>query len=63
MTDLDALRVRAVAVRLHGLVAHWSEVATEALGRAAARLGGATMRQPRSKSSAADRPWTKPLSR
>ena len=30
MTDLDALRVRAQALHLHGLVAHWSEVATEA---------------------------------
>jgi hypothetical protein len=30
MTDLDALRVHAQALHLHGLVAHWSEVATEA---------------------------------
>ena len=30
MTDLDALRVRAQALHLHGLVAHWPEVATEA---------------------------------
>src|SRR5271156_4208376 len=30
MTDLDALRVRAQALHLHGLVAHWSEVATQA---------------------------------
>ncbi len=29
MTDLDALRARAEALRLHGLVAHWPEVATQ----------------------------------
>jgi len=29
MTDLDALRARAEALHLHGLVAHWPEVATQ----------------------------------
>ena len=29
MTELDALRVRAEALHLHGLVAHWPEVATQ----------------------------------
>jgi len=30
MTEHEALRARATALHLHGLVAHWSEVATEA---------------------------------
>jgi DNA replication protein DnaC len=29
MSDSDALRARAAALHLHGLVAHWSEVATQ----------------------------------
>jgi len=29
MTELDALRARAEALHLHGLVAHWPEVATQ----------------------------------
>jgi DNA replication protein DnaC len=29
MTELDALRARAEALQLHGLVAHWPEVATQ----------------------------------
>ena len=30
MTELDTLRDRAEALHLHGLVSHWTEVATEA---------------------------------
>jgi DNA replication protein DnaC len=30
MTELDTLRTRAEALHLHGLLAHWSEVATQA---------------------------------
>ena len=30
MTELDTLRARAEALHLHGLLAHWPEVATEA---------------------------------
>jgi len=30
MTDLDILRIRAEALHLHGLVAHWPEVASQA---------------------------------
>ena len=30
MTELDTMRARAEALHLHGLLAHWSEVATEA---------------------------------
>lgn len=29
MTDLDALRARAQALHLHGLLAHWPEIATQ----------------------------------
>ena len=31
MTELDTMRARAEALHLHGLVAHWPEVATQAL--------------------------------
>ena len=30
MTELDTMRARAEALHLHGLLAHWPEVATEA---------------------------------
>ena len=45
-TERDTLRARAAALNLHGLLAHWGEVASEALGRVAARLGGTRARPP-----------------
>ena len=38
MTEFDT-RARAEALHLHGLVSHWTEVATEAWVALAARLG------------------------
>ena len=57
MSDLDALHARAKALNLHGLLAHWSEVAARRLGRAAARLGGAGARPPQPGAPAAHRPY------
>ena len=47
MIERNTQQARASALSsLHGLLAHWSEVATEALGDRAARLGGARARPP-----------------
>ena len=57
MSERDPLRARAEALHLHGLLAHWTEVATAALARDAARLGGAGARPPQPGAPPADRPY------
>ena len=37
---------RATALNLHGLLAHWGEIASETLGHLTARLGGTGARPP-----------------
>src|SRR6201994_777554 len=57
MTELDTLRDRAEALHLHGLVSHWTEVATQAW--VAPLLGGEKTPPPLPQSAASteDRPY------
>ena len=54
MIERNTQQARAGALNLHGLLAHWSEVAT-GLGDRAARLGGARARPPQPGAPAAHR--------
>ena len=47
MSNLEALHVRAKALNLHGLLAHWGEAAAAGLACDADRLGGAGAHAPK----------------